>query len=360
MQTYLVGGYVRDLLMHQLLGYPIQPSDRDWVVVGASPDEMLQQGFLPVGKDFPVFLHPQTHEEYALARTERKISRGYHGFRFYAQADVSLEEDLKRRDLTINAIAMKGNQLIDPYGGVEDIKAKCFRHVSEAFSEDPVRILRVARFAARFKEFSVAESTMQLMTNMVNSGEADSLVGERIFKEMRRALMANAPERFIQTLQACGCWQRLFAEVPINPAQLSTLKKSADIQSSELVRFAVLSDLIPSEESLNGFCEKIKPTAEIRDLMILWHRTKNQFENSPEGLLNLMQKADAFRRPQRYQSLLAVAKLVLSYDELKAKRALEVASSIDTKRIARETENKRTIANSIYQARLRALKEAIL
>ena len=206
MQAYLVGGYVRDLLMQQLLGYPNEPSDRDWVVVGATPDEMLQLGFLPVGKDFPVFLHPQTHEEYALARTERKISRGYHGFHFYAQADVSLEEDLKRRDLTINAIALKDNQLIDPYGGVEDIKAKRFRHVSEAFAEDPVRILRVARFAARFEEFSVAESTMKLMKNMVDNGEVDSLVGERIFKEMRRALMAKAPERFIQTLQLCGCW----------------------------------------------------------------------------------------------------------------------------------------------------------
>lgn len=360
MQAYLVGGYVRDLLMQQLLGYPNEPSDRDWVVVGATPDEMLQLGFLPVGKDFPVFLHPQTHEEYALARTERKISRGYHGFHFYAQADVSLEEDLKRRDLTINAIALKDNQLIDPYGGVEDIKAKRFRHVSEAFAEDPVRILRVARFAARFEEFSVAESTMKLMKNMVDNGEVDSLVGERIFKEMRRALVAKAPERFIQTLQLCGCWQRIFPEVNINENQLSILKKSAQAQSSELVRFAVLSDAISSEVLINRFCETIKPTAEIRDLMLLWHRTKNQLENSAQALLDLMHKADAFRRPQRYQALLSVAKLVLNFDDSMAKKAFELASSVDTKRIARETENKSTIADSIYQARLQVLKEAFL
>ena len=187
MQIYLVGGYVRDHFLRQELHYDIPEGDRDWVVVGSSPKEMRDKGFLPIGKDFPVFLDPKKHEEYALARTERKIAPGYHGFRFHAAPEVTLEEDLKRRDLTINAIAMQGDTVFDPYHGICDIRNKVLRHVSDAFEEDPVRILRVARFSAKLPEFSIAPETMNLMRQMVVNGEADALVPERVFLEMRKA-----------------------------------------------------------------------------------------------------------------------------------------------------------------------------
>ena len=188
MQIYSVGGFVRDTLLKRR-GFPATPGDHDWVVVGETPESMIERGFLPVGEDFPVFLHPKTHEEYALARTERKTAPGYHGFVFHASADVTLEEDLRRRDLTINAIAMDENgSLCDPYGGAEDIARGIIRHVSEAFKEDPVRILRVSRFAARFPGFSIAPETMTLMREMVNSGEADALVPERVLAEFVKGL----------------------------------------------------------------------------------------------------------------------------------------------------------------------------
>ena len=183
MKTYLVGGAVRDSLM----GFA--GADRDWVVVGGTPEALVAQGYQPVGKDFPVFLHPNTHEEYALARTERKTARGYHGFAIHASPEVTLEEDLARRDLTINAIAQDGDTLIDPYGGQRDITAKVLRHVTEAFREDPVRILRLARFAARFPDFTVAPETMTLMREMVAEGEVDALVSERVWQELSLSLI---------------------------------------------------------------------------------------------------------------------------------------------------------------------------
>ena len=210
METYLVGGCVRD----DLLGRPSK--DRDWVVVGSNPDEMLAAGYKSVGKDFPVFLHPKSKEEYALARTERKTAPGYAGFSFHADADVTLEQDLSRRDLTINALARdeQGN-IIDPYRGQQDIKDKILRHVSPAFAEDPVRILRIARFAARFAElgFTIADETMSLMQNMVKSGEVDALVSERVWQETERALGENTPARYFQVLRDCGALVRIFPEV---------------------------------------------------------------------------------------------------------------------------------------------------
>src|SRR3984885_7196916 len=210
MKTYLVGGAVRD----RLLGIPVK--DRDYVVVGATPDEMLRQGYTPVGKDFPVFLHPQTHEEYALARTERKTGRGYHGFVFQADATVTLEQDLARRDLTINAIAEdEHGALTDPYEGVRDIEARILRHVSPAFVEDPVRVLRVARFAARFAPlgFTVADETMALMQQMVRDGEGDHLVPERVWAETRKALGEAQPSAFLRVLRECGALAVLFPEI---------------------------------------------------------------------------------------------------------------------------------------------------
>ncbi len=220
MQIYLVGGAVRDAL----LGLPVK--DRDWVVVGGTPEALISQSFLPVGKDFPVFLHPQTHEEYALARTERKTSPGYHGFSVHAAPDVTLEQDLARRDLTFNAIAVAASAighdgrfdadnaaLVDPYGGRQDLVDKVFRHVTLAFREDPVRILRVARLAARFADFTVAPETMQLMREMVQAGEADHLVAERVWQELARGLMENTPSRMFAVLRECGALERLLPEV---------------------------------------------------------------------------------------------------------------------------------------------------
>jgi tRNA nucleotidyltransferase/poly(A) polymerase len=208
MRIFIVGGAVRD----RLLGLPV--ADRDYVVVGATPAEMVAQGYQPVGKDFPVFLHPQTHEEYALARTERKSGHGYKGFKVYAAPDVTLEEDLRRRDLTINAMAEdEAGALVDPYGGQRDLAEKVFRHVSEAFAEDPVRILRVARFAARFTDFSVAPETTGLMRQMVDDGEVDALVPERVWQEVARGLMEAQPSRMFRVLRDCGALARLFPEI---------------------------------------------------------------------------------------------------------------------------------------------------
>ena len=210
MKTYRVGGCVRDRLLNLTI------KDRDWVVVGASPEEMLKQGFKAIGKDFPVFLHPKTKEEYALARTERKTGPGYTGFEFHATADVTLEEDLQRRDLTINALAeTDSGEIIDPYHGQQDLHDRILRHVSSAFAEDPVRILRVARFAARYAElgFTVAEETMALMQDMVEQGEVDALVPERVWQEMQKALSEKAPARFIEVLRECGALKKLLPEV---------------------------------------------------------------------------------------------------------------------------------------------------
>jgi tRNA nucleotidyltransferase (CCA-adding enzyme) len=210
MKIYLVGGAVRD----RLLGLPVQ--DRDYVVVGATPQDLLALGYKPVGKDFPVFLHPQTHEEYALARTERKTGPGYHGFAFIADASVTLEDDLRRRDLTINAIAEdEHGALVDPFGGAQDLRACVLRHVSPAFAEDPVRVLRVARFAARYAErgFEVAADTLALMQQMVRSGEVDHLVPERVWAETQKALSENRPSAFLRTLRACGALARVMSEV---------------------------------------------------------------------------------------------------------------------------------------------------
>jgi len=208
MKAYIVGGAVRD----RLLGLPL--ADRDYVVVGATPDDMIALGYQPVGKDFPVFLHPQTHEEYALARTERKSGQGYKGFKVYAAPDVTLEEDLRRRDLTINAMAEDAaGTLVDPYGGQDDLAARVFRHVSETFAEDPVRILRVARFAARFTDFAVAPETSALMRRMVDNSEVDALVPERVWQEVARGLMEAQPSRMFQVLRDCGALARLFPEI---------------------------------------------------------------------------------------------------------------------------------------------------
>ena len=300
MKIYLVGGAVRD----QLLGLPIK--ERDWVVVGATPQDMLKLGYQQVGKDFPVFLHPKTHEEYALARLERKVGLGYTGFTFDTSLDVSLEDDLKRRDLTINAIAKsEAGELVDPYHGQQDIEKKLLRHVSDAFIEDPVRILRVARFAARFASFgfSVAPETIQLMKNMVELGEVDALVAERVWKEFERALSEDHPEKFFETLESCGARKILFP----NLESLDALKKAVSITQESLIRFVALFAQ-HTEEQIKSICIRYRVPSDYKELASLVIRYLSDYQRvkqlTPEEVLAVLQSTDAFRREARFFNFL--------------------------------------------------------
>ncbi|WP_298827887.1 multifunctional CCA addition/repair protein [uncultured Piscinibacter sp.] len=337
MKVYLVGGAVRDELLGRASG------DRDWVVVGATPIEMIEAGFEPVGRDFPVFLHPETHEEYALARTERKTAPGYHGFAFHAAPEVTLEEDLARRDLTINAMARdEDGALLDPYGGRHDLSQRVLRHVSPAFAEDPVRILRLARFAARFHDFSVAPQTVRLMRGMVDAGEVDALVAERVWQELARGLMEARPSRMFEVLRDCGALERLLPEVdrlwgvPQRPDYhpeidtgvhlMMVLDMSARLAASLPVRFACLghdlgkgttpADVLPrhlghetrSVTLVRGLCERWKVPTDCRELAEVVAREHGNVHRS-EGLdakavLRLLERCDALRRPERFDELL--------------------------------------------------------
>jgi tRNA nucleotidyltransferase (CCA-adding enzyme) len=304
MQTYMVGGAVRDAL----LGLPV--NDRDWVVVGATPHEMIVAGYLPVGKDFPVFLHPETREEHALARTERKTARGYHGFAFHAEPDVTLEQDLARRDLTINAMAQGDDGvLIDPFDGRADLRARLLRHVTQAFREDPVRILRVARFAARFADFSVAPQTQDLMREMVLAGEVDALVAERVWQELARGLMEGKPSRMIEVLRDCGALARLLPELaPLaQAALLRVLDTSADAAAPLPVRFACMTMLLDAAP-LRALCERLRVPTECRELAEVAAREHVAIGESAAfdagGVLNLLERCDAIRKPQRFERVL--------------------------------------------------------
>ena len=310
MKFYSVGGAVRD----ELLGLPVK--DRDFVVVGATPEEMTRRGFKPVGKDFPVFLHPETHEEYALARTERKSGRGYKGFTVYAAPDVTLEDDLRRRDLTINAMAKAPDgTLIDPFNGKTDLEKGVLRHVSDAFAEDPVRILRVARFAARFG-FAIAPKTMDLMKRMVAGGEADALVAERVWQEVAQGLMEERPSRMFEVLRECGALARIAPELDVlfegggDAAALGALNAAARSSAPLEVRFAALAralDPLPVE-SLAG---RLKAPSACRDLAILAARHANTIVDAvmldARELLELFDATDAWRRPGRFSELVAAA-----------------------------------------------------
>src|SRR4051812_42112834 len=259
-KIYRVGGSVRA----ELLGLPV--SDQDHVVVGADPAEMQRLGFKPVGADFPVFLHPETHEEYALARTERKTGPGYKGFAFHAAPDVTLEDDLRRRDLTVNAMARdESGTLVDPHGGARDLEARILRHVSDAFAEDPVRILRVARFAARFAEFTVAPETRALMRRMVQAGEADALVPERVWQELSRGLMESRPDRMIDVLADCGALGRILPEIEPTPGLRARLVCGASHDRPLPVRFALLA-LDVAEDALASLASRVNAPSECRDV----------------------------------------------------------------------------------------------
>lgn len=356
MHAYLVGGYVRDLYLTRELGYPAGKGDRDWVVVGGTPEEMIQNGFKPIGKDFPVFLHPKTHEEYALARTERKIAPGYHGFVFHADKSITLEEDLKRRDLTINAMALDGDVLIDPNNGLIDIRQKILRHVSVAFKEDPVRILRIARFSAKLPEFTIAHETLSLLKTMVQNGEADSLVAERVFLEMRKTFLERKPSRFITVLQECGLWQRFFKNFYVAPSVLTILDENHDLAECE--KFALLTHSENDSERIRDFLSTLKPPAEIADIVFLWNRVKDCFANSDaQSLLSLIEVCDAIRRPNRFRSVLNVARAIYRIDITLWLKANECVKSVNSAKIAASCPDKSAIGQALHQARLKAIEE---
>jgi tRNA nucleotidyltransferase (CCA-adding enzyme) len=308
MEIYLVGGAVRD----QLLGLPV--NEKDWVVTGATPADMIKLGYRQVGKDFPVFLHPETHEEYALARIERKTGAGYAGFAFDASPQVTLEEDLLRRDLTINAIAQTADgQLLDPYGGQPDIKKKILRHVSRAFIEDPVRVLRVARFAARFAQygFTVADETKEFMREMVRSGEINSLVAERVWKELERALQEKNPEQFFQVLSACEALPVLFPES--RGTAIGLLAKVSSLTPDAECRFAAWLFHL-SEAQIKILCDRYRIPAAYRDLALLVVKHYQVFraasDLTAQQLLELLQVTDAFRRADRFKKILYTCEII--------------------------------------------------
>ncbi len=404
MQVYLVGGAVRD----KQLGLAVQ--DRDWVVVGATPTEMEALGYQRVGKDFPVFLHPETKEEYALARTERKTAPGYTGFAFHAAPDVTLEDDLRRRDLTINAMAETVDGIVvDPFNGLGDLRQRVLRHVSPAFVEDPVRILRVARFAARFGAlgFHVADDTRELMRRMVESGEVDALVPERVWAELERALGEPQPQTFFEVLRDCGALARMLPEldrlwgVP-QPEQhhpeidtgvhvMLVLAQAARLSNDTRVRFAaLLHDLgkgttpkaewpqhIAHEERgvpiVQSLCKRLAVPNDYRDLAVLVSRYHLHYHRAAElrstTLLKTLEQLDAFRRPERFEMFLlaceADARGRPGYETREFpqgnifRRARHAAAAVDAKPFAGPGKDGKAIADALHQARNRAIQAVV-
>ena len=368
-----------------LLGLPVK--DRDWVVVGATPEQLLAQGYLPVGRDFPVFLHPQTHEEYALARTERKTGPGYHGFAVHAAPDVTLEQDLARRDLTINSIAIeasciradgtfdaKENAVIDPWGGQADLAQRVFRHVTLAFREDPVRILRVARLAARFADFTVAPETLQLMREMVQAGEADHLVPERVWQELATGLLEATPSRMFSVLRDCGALARLLPEVDPGLHLLRVLDQCARLNASLPVRFAAMCHDLGL---LRQLAERWRVPTACRELAEVVAREHGNIHRSADlnaaALMRLLTRCDALRQPQRFADVLlacecdARGRLGLQ-DAAYPQRprllaALAAAQSVPTASVAAAAQaagaSGSQIGEAVYQARVAAVQIAL-
>ncbi|MBU0589159.1 MAG: multifunctional CCA addition/repair protein [Gammaproteobacteria bacterium] len=416
MQIYMVGGAVRDAL----LGLPVQ--DRDWVVVGATPEALTALGYIPVGRDFPVFLHPQTKEEYALARTERKTARGYRGFAIHAAPDVTLEQDLARRDLTINSIAVRADSvradgsfdtqnLSDPYNGLHDVRDKVFRHVTLAFREDPVRILRVARLSARFTDFTIAPETLALMQDMVHDGEADHLVAERVWQELSRGLMEQQPSRLFDVLRACGALARLLPEVErlwgvpqraeYHPEidtgvhLMMVMDMCARLQAPLPVRFACLChdlgkgttpvDMLPrhigheerSARLLKGICERLRVPVECREMADVVAREHGNIHRSAEfgaaALVRLLERCDAFRKPQRLDDILLAcecdARGRLGLDDApypqrtRLQQVFQAAQSVVTETVATQAMaagiSGKQIGELIHKARIEAVAQAL-
>ena len=414
MQVFVVGGAVRDALMGQSV------NDRDWVVVGSTPEAMTAQGFMPVGKDFPVFLHPKSREEYALARTERKTARGYKGFAVQADPGVTLEEDLARRDLTVNAMAVPealahalptewADQIVDPYGGSRDLQAKVLRHVTEAFAEDPVRILRVARFAARFANFSVADETMALMRQMVEDGEVDHLVPERVWQELSKGLMSQKPSRMFEVLRDCGALRVLLPEldrlwgvpqraeyhpeVDTGVHMMLVMDMAARLKMPQPVRVACLmhdlgkgttpTDELPrhighegrSVKLLQKVCERLRVPTDCKELAEVVAREHGNIHRSAElgseALMRLLERCDAIRQPGRFERVLQAcecdARGRLGFEEAsyppaeRLLKAQQAALSVDTAPIAQAAAQAGLtgpkIGEQITQARVRAIQQ---
>ncbi|HEY8118762.1 MAG TPA: multifunctional CCA addition/repair protein [Methylophilaceae bacterium] len=402
MKIYTVGGAVRD----ELLGLPVK--DRDFVVVGATPDQMEAQGYKPVGKDFPVFLHPKTHEEYALARTERKTAKGYKGFQVYASPDVTLEEDLARRDLTINAIAKGENsELIDPFNGQADIKSKTLRHVGAAFVEDPVRILRAARFAARFTEFTVAPETMQLMRQMVEDGEVDALVSERVWQELSKGLMEAKPSRMFELLRECGALKKILPEVdrlwgvpqpPQHHPEVDTgvhvmmvIDYAASQNYSLPVRFAALThdlgkgttpaDILPrhigheerSVHLLKDVCKRLRVPNDCKELAHIVAKFHGKVhavgQMRPGTIVQFLHDTDAIRQPLRFREFLLACESdsrgrtgfetkPFPQAELLLK-LLDAAMAVDAGAVAKKFDEPEKIKQAVFDARVDAVKMLI-
>ncbi|MES2217379.1 MAG: multifunctional CCA tRNA nucleotidyl transferase/2'3'-cyclic phosphodiesterase/2'nucleotidase/phosphatase [Pseudomonadota bacterium] len=359
MEIYLVGGAVRDAL----LGLPV--TENDWVVVGATPAAMLQQGYKQVGKDFPVFLHPSSHEEYALARVERKTGRGYTGFDFDASPQVTLTQDLSRRDLTINAIAKTlDGKLIDPYHGQADLKDKILRHVSPAFAEDPVRILRVARFAARFAEFgfTVAPETNDLMKTMVTAGEVDALVAERVWKELSRALVEKNPEQFFFVLENCDALRVLFPQ--FSTANFSALARAAALTNDPEIRFAVLCHGL-SVKQIEELGKRYRVPGNYIELALLVANHQEKFlqarELSAEDLLTLLQATDAFRREPRFKKFLATVEIIAESSAQAAwlTKAFQAAKEVNPQTFLEKGAKGQEIADLIRKERIDCIRKLL-
>jgi len=402
MQTYIVGGAVRD----ELLGYPIK--DKDYVVVGSTPEQMVAAGFRPVGKDFPVFLHPKTHAEYALARTERKTAKGYKGFVVHASPEITLEQDLARRDLTVNAIAKnEAGELVDPFRGIDDIKSKTLRHVSDAFVEDPVRILRIARFSARLADFNIAPETLSLMQQMVDAGEVDALVAERVWQELAKGLMEKKPARMFEVLRSCGALKRIIPEldklwgVPQPPQHhpevdtgihvMMVLDYAAQQAFSLPVRFAALmhdlgkgttpKEMLPRhighEERgvhlVKEVCKRLRVPNDCKELAVMVAKFHGKLYQSldmrPSTLLEFLIQLDAIRQPERFNGFLQACEAdsrgrtgmedcpTPAADLMR--KVLDAAFSIDAGAIASKQSDVEKIKIAIFEARVEAIKRVL-
>jgi len=362
LEIYLVGGAVRD----ELLGRPVK--ERDWVVVGAAPEQMLALGYKPVGKDFPVFIHPQSGEEYALARTERKSGRGYSGFTFHAAADVTLQDDLRRRDLTINAIAKSSEgELIDPFHGQQDLRAGWLRHVSDAFVEDPVRLLRVARFTTTLTEFNVHPSTLTLLKRMVSSGEVNYLVPERMFREFERALGNEAPQRFFEILMQCLALAVIFPELADYNPLLPLLKKATAITTDTTLRYAtMLGDL--DENTIKSLCQRLRVPRDYRELALLVSRHKKSYQQllslSAAEVHTFLKTSDALRRPERFEKCLTALQVFVDATTARNNaallhQALQAMQAVAVQPLLDQGLSGAALAVALDQQRLAAIEKSI-
>jgi tRNA nucleotidyltransferase (CCA-adding enzyme) len=359
-KIYLVGGAIRD----QLLGLPV--IEKDWVVVGSSPEALLAAGFQPVGKDFPVFLHPETHEEYALARTERKVGKGYKGFTFHTDRQVTLTEDLKRRDLTINAIAESSDgQLIDPYHGQADLQQKILRHISPAFSEDPVRILRLARFAAKLPEFTVDPDTNTLMQKMVTDGEVDALVAERVWQEFSKALTENQPLRFFEVLANCQALSILFPMINLCDDHILALNRANTITKKATIRFAVVMHAIELPQ-VKIFIQRYRCPKAFSELALLSCRYTQDYERlmtmDAENLLHFIKHTDALRRPERFNDFMIACQACTTTTHHQQRldhinRAIAAIKSVDIPALAAQGLAGKAFANALHQAQIKKINQ---